>query len=179
MRGWLLWVKAHLFPELAVYPNPMARALSRLLFLWRPPPHLLRRRPLNPSTKLLSTRAKALASGHSLILPGDDSSPPPSPSRCAVQPPPDWGAGGSPGTIAAIVTSLGGGPAAVGIVRLSGAEAVAVVGRVFRPARKEPVPWKPRSHFVEYGFALDGDGSVIDEVLRIYCSLSFSVLCAY
>ena len=156
----------------------MARALSRLLFLWRPPPHLLRRRPLNPSPKPLSTRAEALASGHSLVLPGDDRSPPSFPIRRAVQPPPDYGGGGSPGTIAAIVTSLGGGPAAVGIVRLSGTAAVAVVGRVFRPARKEPEHWKPRSHFVEYGFALDGDGSVIDEVLPLYCSLPFGVLCA-
>ncbi|XP_071679248.1 uncharacterized protein [Lolium perenne] len=146
----------------------MARALSRLLFLWRPPAHLLRRRPLNPSTKPLSTRAKALASGHSLILPGDDRSPPSFPSRRAAHlPPPDYGCGGSSGTIAAIVTSLGGGPAAVGIVRLSGTDAVAVVARVFRPARKEPELWKPRSHFVEYGFALDGDGSVIDEVLVV------------
>uniref|UniRef100_A0ACD5YS31 Uncharacterized protein n=1 Tax=Avena sativa TaxID=4498 RepID=A0ACD5YS31_AVESA len=145
----------------------MVRALSRLLFLWRPSPHLLRRRPLNPSSKPLSRRAKALASGHSLILPGDGRLPPSFPSRRAVQPPPDYGGGGSQGTIAAIVTSLGGGPAAVGIVRLSGTDAVAIVGRVFRPARKEPEPWKPRSHFVEYGFALNGDGSVIDEVLVV------------
>ncbi|KAI4965647.1 hypothetical protein ZWY2020_051201 [Hordeum vulgare] len=50
------------------------------------------------------------------------------------------GGGGSLGTIAAIVTSLGGGPAAVGFVRLSGADAVAVVARVFRPTRKSPAP---------------------------------------
>ncbi|KAM3271699.1 hypothetical protein ACQJBY_042104 [Aegilops geniculata] len=147
----------------------MARAVSRLLlpFLLRRPPRplLRRRRPLNPSPKPLTSRAKALASFSSLVLPGDERSPPPPPSRRA---PPSYGGGGSPGTIAAIVTSLGGGPAAVGIVRLSGADAVAVVRRVFRPARREePAPWNPRSHFVEYGVALDGDGGVIDEVLVV------------
>lgn len=147
----------------------MARALCRLLpcFVWRLPPPLLRRRLLHPSPKTLTTRPGALRSIQSLVLPGDERLPPSSPSRRAAQPPLDYGGGGSPGTIAAIVTSLGGGPAAVGVVRLSGADAVAVAGRVFRPARKEPEAWKPRSHFVEYGFALDGDGSVIDEVLVV------------
>lgn len=72
-------------------------------------------------------------------------------------------------TIAAIVTALGGGAAPVGIVRLSGPTAVAVARRVFRPARSSArgprgVSWKPKSHFVEYGFALDQKGNVIDEV---------------
>ncbi|XP_042390252.1 tRNA modification GTPase MnmE-like isoform X2 [Zingiber officinale] len=76
------------------------------------------------------------------------------------------------GTIVAIVTSMGGGPAAVGIVRLSGPRAVDVAGRVFHPARGRkaggsPFLWKPRSHFVEYGFALDRKGNVIDEVLAV------------
>ncbi|KAH0455877.1 hypothetical protein IEQ34_015909 [Dendrobium chrysotoxum] len=74
------------------------------------------------------------------------------------------------GTIAAIVTPVGGPPAAVGIVRLSGPKAVEVAARVFRPARKRAewdCIWKPRSHFVEYGFAQDKQGNVIDEVLAI------------
>ncbi|KAH7652716.1 tRNA modification GTPase MnmE protein [Dioscorea alata] len=72
------------------------------------------------------------------------------------------------GTIAAIVTSLGGGPAAVGIVRLSGPMAVDVASRVFQPAKRNgEVPWRPRSHFVEYGLALDLEGNVIDEVLAV------------
>lgn len=145
----------------------MARAAARLLpiFLpWRrrPPPRLLRRGFLNPSSpRTLATRADTL------VLPGDERSP--SPSRLPDQLRPDYGGGGgggAPGTIAAIVTSLGGGPAAVGIVRLSGPDAVAVADRVFRPAgtRRASAPWQPRSHFVEYGLALDADGSVIDEV---------------
>uniref|UniRef100_A0A0E0QIT9 TrmE-type G domain-containing protein n=2 Tax=Oryza TaxID=4527 RepID=A0A0E0QIT9_ORYRU len=156
----------------------MARALSRLLlpplFLCRPlplPPLLHRRRRvvLNPSPRTLTTRAEALFSRHSHLLPADDRSPSPS-TRGSVQPPPDYGGGGGgagPGTIAAIVTSLGGGPAAVGIVRLSGPDAAAVAGRVFRPARRAAPPWRPRSHFVEYGVALDRDGGVIDEVLVV------------
>ncbi|CAL5002317.1 unnamed protein product [Urochloa decumbens] len=149
----------------------MARAAARLLPLflpWRrpPPPRLLRRCLLKPNTT--STLA---ARSDTLVLPGDERSP--TPSRLPQhQTRPDYGGGGgggAPGTIAAIVTSLGGGPAAVGIVRLSGPDAVAVAGRVFRPTRRAPAqaPWRPRSHFVEYGLALDADGSVIDEVLVV------------
>ncbi|XP_078179833.1 tRNA modification GTPase [Carex rostrata] len=76
------------------------------------------------------------------------------------------------GTIAAVVTPLGGGPAAVGIVRLSGPTAIAVAGQVFRPVKRSKeeggtVAWRPRSHFVEYGYVLDKDGNVIDEVLAL------------
>lgn len=70
-------------------------------------------------------------------------------------------------TIAAIVTSLGGPPGAVGIVRLSGPAAVSVGGRVFRPLSKRKrknTGWRPKSHFVEHGVALDPHGDVIDEV---------------
>ncbi|KAA8538038.1 hypothetical protein F0562_027382 [Nyssa sinensis] len=73
-------------------------------------------------------------------------------------------------TIAAIVTSLGGPPGAVGIVRLSGPSAVAIVARVFRPAtkRKRKVSgWRPTSHVVEYGMVLDPHGNVVDEVLAV------------
>ncbi|XP_021896039.1 uncharacterized protein LOC110813277 isoform X2 [Carica papaya] len=81
-------------------------------------------------------------------------------------------------TIAAIVTSLGGPPGAVGIVRLSGPTAVHIVARVFRPAnnmRKKTTEgktcgsgsWLPTSHVVEYGFVLDSGGNVVDEVLAV------------
>ncbi|GAB4839535.1 hypothetical protein Ancab_029061 [Ancistrocladus abbreviatus] len=86
-------------------------------------------------------------------------------------------------TIAAIVTSLGGPPAAVGIVRLSGPLAVDIVGRIFQPARgrkkkkEEEVGcqegglgsclWRPTSHVVEYGVVCDANGSVVDEVLVV------------
>ncbi|KAL8166933.1 hypothetical protein V2J09_008432 [Rumex salicifolius] len=78
-------------------------------------------------------------------------------------------------TIAAIVTSLGGPPGAVGIVRLSGPSAVDIVSRIFRPARrkkeKQEVPgsslWLPSSHVIEYGLVHDYNGGVIDEVLVV------------
>ncbi|KAF8411507.1 hypothetical protein HHK36_004059 [Tetracentron sinense] len=76
-------------------------------------------------------------------------------------------------TIAAIVTSLGGQPGAVGIVRLSGPSAVAVAARVFRPSRSKlrkssgSYLWSPSSHVVEYGVVFDLQGNVIDEVLAV------------
>ncbi|CAN6542690.1 unnamed protein product [Malus baccata var. baccata] len=74
----------------------------------------------------------------------------------------------STATIAAIVTSLGGPPGAVGIVRLSGPSAVAIVGRVFRPMKKKTKKaWRPTSHVVEYGVVKDPNGNVVDEVLAV------------
>ncbi|KAK6257415.1 hypothetical protein QUC31_000874 [Theobroma cacao] len=83
----------------------------------------------------------------------------------------------STSTVAAIVTSLGGPPAAVGIVRLSGPTAVDIAGRVFFPAKKKKkqeksfdsgsASWRPTSHVVEYGVVLDSRGNVVDEVLAV------------
>lgn len=76
-------------------------------------------------------------------------------------------------TIAAIVTSIGGPPGAVGIVRLSGLLAVDIVGRVFRPVNKKKKKssgsgsWRPTSHVVEYGVVLDRQGDVVDEVSNV------------
>ncbi|KAL9446784.1 hypothetical protein AB3S75_014446 [Citrus x aurantiifolia] len=76
-------------------------------------------------------------------------------------------------TIAAIVTSIGGPPGAVGIVRLSGPMVVDIVGRVFKPVKKKKkkssgsVSWRPTSHVVEYGVVLDRHGNVVDEVLAV------------
>ncbi|CAA7013362.1 unnamed protein product [Microthlaspi erraticum] len=76
----------------------------------------------------------------------------------------------SSSTIAAIVTPIGGPPGAVGIVRLSGPNAVEVAQQVFRSAktrRKNSDSWRPRSHFVEYGVVVDSNGNVVDEVLAV------------
>ncbi|XP_016471372.1 uncharacterized protein LOC107793520 isoform X2 [Nicotiana tabacum] len=74
-------------------------------------------------------------------------------------------------TIAAIVTSLGGPAAAVGIIRLSGPSAVPIVGRVFHPKlnkkKRSSSDWRPKSHVIEYGVVSDSNGNVIDEVLVI------------
>ncbi|KNA07943.1 hypothetical protein SOVF_167240 [Spinacia oleracea] len=77
-------------------------------------------------------------------------------------------------TIAAIVTSLGGPSAAVGIVRLSGPSSVEISRKVFRPMREAKKKeeggcclWRPTSHVVEYGVVLDHLGNVVDEVLVV------------
>lgn len=82
--------------------------------------------------------------------------------------------GPSSSTIAAIVTSLGGPPGAVGIVRLSGPSAVSIAGEVFRPMsrkRRKSACWWPNSHVVEYGEVLDSHGNVIDEVQLMFLYL--------
>ncbi|KAK9740711.1 hypothetical protein RND81_03G054900 [Saponaria officinalis] len=87
---------------------------------------------------------------------------------------------GNSSTIAAIVTSLGGSSAAVGIVRLSGPSAVEIARKVFRPTKRKKKKsgeegeegrgcflWQPTSHVVEYGVVLDCSGNVVDEVLVV------------
>ncbi|KAH9614661.1 hypothetical protein KSS87_023787 [Heliosperma pusillum] len=83
---------------------------------------------------------------------------------------------GNSSTIAAIVTCLGGAPAAVGIVRMSGPSAVEITRKVFRTAKKRRRNkgdgescslWQPTSHVVEYGLVFDCGGNVVDEVLMI------------
>lgn len=72
----------------------------------------------------------------------------------------------SSSTIVAIVTPIGGPPGAVGIVRLSGPNAVEVARRVFRRKKtsSDSNSWRPKSHFVEYGVVIDSKGNVVDEV---------------
>lgn len=82
------------------------------------------------------------------------------------------------GTIAAIVTSIGGPPGAVGIVRLSGPLAVQIAATLFRPLgqnqkkkkkrlKQYVKTWEPTSHVVEYGIVYDHLGNIIDEVLML------------
>jgi len=65
-------------------------------------------------------------------------------------------------TIAAIATPLV--PAAIGILRLSGPEAIAVVDRVFTPAHGLPMAQRPDRTLV-YGALHDAGGAVIDHCL--------------
>ena len=62
-------------------------------------------------------------------------------------------------TIAAIATPQGTG--GISVIRISGADAVAIAGRVFtgKPLRDAP------SHTIHYGFIKDSNGDKIDEVL--------------
>jgi len=66
-------------------------------------------------------------------------------------------------TIAAISTPLG--EAGIGIVRLSGTQAQAIVRPLFRPRRPRP-HWE--SHRLYLGHFLDPEGNVLDEVLLTY-----------
>ncbi|MBN1919300.1 MAG: tRNA uridine-5-carboxymethylaminomethyl(34) synthesis GTPase MnmE, partial [Verrucomicrobia bacterium] len=63
-------------------------------------------------------------------------------------------------TIAAIATAAGRG--ALGIVRLSGPDAVAIAGRVFRGVSGDPASFE--SHTVHFGRVVSDDG-LIDTVL--------------
>lgn len=65
------------------------------------------------------------------------------------------------GTIAAISTALSAG--GIGIVRISGDDAVKVAKKIFRPAKEKDLE-KVRSHTIHYGNIVDGD-RVLDEVL--------------
>ena len=69
-------------------------------------------------------------------------------------------------TIAAIATPLS--PSAVGILRLSGPEAVSAVERVFTPFHGEPMSARPDRTLV-YGVLHDREGAVIDHCL---CTVS-------
>lgn len=65
-------------------------------------------------------------------------------------------------TIAAIATAMGN--SGIGIVRISGGEAVAVVDRIFKEKGKKETLGEAPSHTIHYGYIYDGD-QVVDEVL--------------
>jgi tRNA modification GTPase len=64
-------------------------------------------------------------------------------------------------TVAAIVTGMAGG---VAIVRLSGAESVSIVRRIFQPGRTGTIAWAAESHRATYGSIVDAAGTAVDEV---------------
>ena len=65
-------------------------------------------------------------------------------------------------TIAAIATAMGN--SGIGIVRISGDEAIEVADRVFKLKGGKETLKEQKSHTIHYGFVCDGD-EVIDEVL--------------
>jgi len=65
-------------------------------------------------------------------------------------------------TIAAVATPAGEG--GIGIVRLSGPDALAILRRMFAPAR--PGAWQP--YRMRYGHVRDADGAQVDEALAVY-----------
>ncbi len=66
-------------------------------------------------------------------------------------------------TIAAIATAVS--DSGIGIVRISGDEAIPVADRIYRNARGEKALKQYDSHTIHYGFIVEEDGSVIDEVM--------------
>lgn len=68
-------------------------------------------------------------------------------------------------TIAAIATAMNN--SGIGIVRISGEEALGVLSEIFVPAKKSIRVKEIESHTVTYGHIVE-DGQVIDEVLVIY-----------
>ncbi len=67
-------------------------------------------------------------------------------------------------TIAAIATGAGEG--GIGIVRMSGADALKVAERIFRPQRGRPLGGR-RSHTVTYGWVVTPGGERVDEALAV------------
>ena len=65
-------------------------------------------------------------------------------------------------TIAAISTAMS--ASGIGIIRISGPEAFAVLEKVFRPKNEKKVMSEQPGYTVHYGMAVDGD-QVLDEVL--------------
>ena len=68
-------------------------------------------------------------------------------------------------TIAAAATAMG--SAGIGIIRISGPEAFAVLEKVFRPKNEKKVMREQSGYTVHYGMAVDGD-QVLDEVLVMF-----------
>ncbi len=66
-------------------------------------------------------------------------------------------------TIAAIATPVGEG--GVGMIRLSGPDALAILRRLFRPRHGGP---RYRPQLLRYGTVVDADGAVVDESLAVF-----------
>lgn len=69
-------------------------------------------------------------------------------------------------TIAAIATPAA--PAGLGVVRLSGEEAIAIAARVFRPLNPARAPEKLPGYTAAYGHVFDREGDIDDCVLLVF-----------
>lgn len=74
-------------------------------------------------------------------------------------------------TIAAIATAPG--EAGIGIIRISGIEAIEILKKVFKPKKRVDIEAMP-SRMVIYGHAIDSSGDVMDEVLAIIMRKPYS-----
>lgn len=68
-------------------------------------------------------------------------------------------------TISAVITALGEG--AVGIVRISGADALATAEKIFKSRSGKKLS-EYQHHTLVYGHVTDADGTMVDEVLCVY-----------
>lgn len=66
-------------------------------------------------------------------------------------------------TIAAIATALS--DSGIGIVRISGKNAIYIIDNIFRSAAGRRILTKVQSHTIHYGYIVDSDENVIDEVM--------------
>ncbi len=66
-------------------------------------------------------------------------------------------------TIAAIATALS--DSGIGIIRVSGEEAVAIVHKIYRNKKGKPLLASYLSHTIHYGFIVDKEENLIDEVM--------------
>ena len=69
-------------------------------------------------------------------------------------------------TIAAIATALTN--SGIGIIRVSGTEAVSVVDQIYVDKNYNRILKSMRSHTIHYGFILDEKGETVDEVMVSY-----------
>ncbi|MCM1124735.1 MAG: tRNA uridine-5-carboxymethylaminomethyl(34) synthesis GTPase MnmE [Eubacterium sp.] len=66
-------------------------------------------------------------------------------------------------TIAAIATALS--DAGIGIIRVSGGEAVSIVNQIYQNRDRKKTLEQYPSHTIHYGFIVNGDDNVLDEVM--------------
>ena len=66
-------------------------------------------------------------------------------------------------TIAAVATAMS--DSGIGIIRVSGDEAVHIVAKIYQNVRHEKILDQYDSHTIHYGFIVEEDGSILDEVM--------------
>lgn len=66
-------------------------------------------------------------------------------------------------TIAAIATAVS--DSGIGIIRVSGDDAIVIADKIYRNAKNEKVLTKYDSHTIHYGFIVEENGTIVDEVM--------------
>ena len=66
-------------------------------------------------------------------------------------------------TIAAVATALSN--SGIGIIRVSGNDAVPIVNTLFKNKKRQPLLKKMSSHTIQYGFILNDQDEIVDEVM--------------